>query len=188
MGKEELYMKVADYIFNYYYSKGIDTVFTVVGGGAMYLNDALTRSKMTVVCTHGEQAASYTAVGYSKLTNKPCIVLVTSGCGSTNAITGLLTAYQDSVPVIFISGQVNSCDMIKHSELRQKGIQESNILEIVDSIVGNSALFDNVKYIKNTNVKYIKNTLESLTKELFTNERKYPIWIDVPLDVQNMEV
>ena len=171
-------MKVSDYIFTYYYSKGIDTVFTVVGGGAMYLNDALTRSKMTVVCQHHEQACSYSAVGYSKLTNKPCIVLVTSGCGSTNAITGLLTAYQDSVPVIFISGQASSND-INHI-LRQKGIQEVNILTIVESIAGNTSLFENVKYIK--------NTLESLTKELFTTERKYPIWIDIPLDVQNMEV
>src|SRR5574343_293552 len=126
-------MNVSDYIFDFLYSKGVDTVFMLVGGGSMYLNDAVRKSKINVICCHHEQAAAYSAIGYAKYAGKPACVLTTTGCGATNTITGILDAWQDSVPVIFISGQVKTKDI--NNNVRQSGIQSANIKPIVSSIV-----------------------------------------------------
>ena len=155
-------MNVSEYIFNYLYSKGIDTVFILVGGGSMYLNDAVAKSKMKVICCHHEQACAYAAVGYSKYTNKPCVVLITSGCGGTNCITGLLDAYQDSVPVIFISGQVNNED-INYNSNECFGIQSVNINPIIKSF----QCFVDLKDVEKI---------------------KKPIWLDVPLNIQKEDI
>ena len=99
---------VSDYIFDKLSSVGVDHVFTVTGGGAMFLNDAAHRNKkIDVVCNHHEQASAMAAVAYSKYKNNYAAVMVTTGCGSTNTVTGLLEAWQDNLPVVFISGQVN---------------------------------------------------------------------------------
>ena len=101
---------VSDYIFDKLSSVGVEHVFTVTGGGAMFLNDAVTKSDISPVFCHHEQSCAMAAVGYSKVNNDLPLVVVTSGCGSTNAITGVLDAWQDSNPVFIISGQANKKD------------------------------------------------------------------------------
>ena len=97
-------MRVVDYVIDEVYKVGGKHVFTVTGGGAMFLNDAVAaHPSITAVCNHHEQACAMAGVAYSKYTGKPSLVCPTTGCGGTNAITGLLDAWQDSVPVIFLS-------------------------------------------------------------------------------------
>ena len=99
-------IRVSDVIVDFIYNLGVDTVYTVTGGGAMFLNDAVAaHPKMKAVCNHHEQACAMAAVGYAKLRNGYASAIVTTGCGATNAITGLLDAWQDNVPCIFVSGQ-----------------------------------------------------------------------------------
>ena len=118
-------MRVADYIIDQIYKAGCEHIFLVTGGGAMYLNDAIAaHKKIKPICNHHEQACAMGAVAYSKYTNSVSAVCVTTGCGGTNAITGLLDAWQDSVPVIFISGNVNKNQMSSPG-VRNLGVQES---------------------------------------------------------------
>jgi len=142
----------------------INIVFTLTGGGAMFLNDAFNNSSMKVIYCHHEQACAMAAVGYYKATGKIPVVVVTTGCGSTNTITGVLDAFQDYVPVIFISGQVNVKDTsydnpIKH---RQIGVQESNIIDIVKPITKYSVMIrteDEVERVLNESLFVAKSKL-----------------------------
>jgi acetolactate synthase-1/2/3 large subunit len=127
-------MRVSDVIADYIYKLGVDSVFTVTGGGAMFLNDAIAvHPDLNVVCNHHEQACAMAAVGYAKLRNSYSCAVVTTGCGSTNAITGLLDAWQDNVPCVFVSGQVKRKETSHNSTvpLRQFGVQEADIIPIV---------------------------------------------------------
>ena len=93
--------RISDVIVNFFIEKGINQCFCVTGGGAMFLNDGVAANKkLNAVCCHHEQACSMAAVGYSKYKNGLSAVMLTTGCGSTNAITGLLDAWQDNTPVI----------------------------------------------------------------------------------------
>jgi acetolactate synthase-1/2/3 large subunit len=96
-------MKLSDYIFEYIKEKGIDTVFTVSGGGCMHLIDSLGKSGLRYICNHHEQACAMAAEAYFRTSGKPGCILVTTGPGGTNAITGVLCAYQDSIPMIVLS-------------------------------------------------------------------------------------
>jgi acetolactate synthase-1/2/3 large subunit len=129
-------VRVADYIISFLQNKGVEHIFEVTGGGAMFLNDAVAQSKLKPIFCHHEQACAMVAVGYTKTNNKLSVVIPTTGCGSTNTITGLLDAWQDSHTVMFISGQVNKKDTtyLKKLPLRKLGVQEANIVKIVESI------------------------------------------------------
>ena len=105
-------MKVSDFIADFLIEKNINRCFSVTGGFAMHLNDSF-GEKLDVVYTHGEQPAGYSALGWSSYEHNPSICCVTSGCGGTNAMTPCLIAYQDSVPVFFISGQVQHTNNIR---------------------------------------------------------------------------
>ena len=98
-------VRVADYIADYIYKSGVKDIFLVSGGGMMFLLDGIAQHPyLNAVCNHHEQASAMAAVSYAKYTGKLGVAYVTTGCGGTNAITGLLDAWQDSVPCIFISG------------------------------------------------------------------------------------
>ena len=126
-------MRVSDYIIEYLRDKhGIDTVFMVSGGGCLFLIDSLGKADgIDYVATHHEQAAALAAEGYSRINNKLGACIVTSGPGGTNAITGTLCNWLDSIPVIYISGQVNKEMTTNYTKLnlRQLGDQEFNIIE-----------------------------------------------------------
>ena len=128
-------MKVSDYITNFLIDKNITKCFSVTGGFAMHLNDSFGQ-KLDVTYTHGEQPAGYAALGWSSYEHNPSICCVTSGCGTTNAITPCLIAYQDSVPVFFISGQVQKNDNIRSHGGRIRGYfgSDCDIVESVKSI------------------------------------------------------
>ena len=97
-------IRVADYIAQFLENKGINHIFMVTGGGAMFLNDGIAKSaKIKGIFNHHEQASAMAAVGYSKVNNEIAVVMPTTGCGETNTITGLLDAWQDSNKVAFIS-------------------------------------------------------------------------------------
>ena len=118
-------IRVVDYIANRISELGIEHIFMLTGGGAMFLNDCVAKhDKLKAVCNHHEQASAMAAVAYAKYTNNFSVTMPTTGCGSTNCITGLLDAWQDNVPCIFISGQVNKMQTCYNSkaQIRQFGV------------------------------------------------------------------
>jgi len=175
MGK----VRVADYIANFLYETlGINDVFLVTGGGAMFLNDGIAKhSKLNGILNHHEQASAMAGVGYAKYNNSYAAVMTTSGCGATNAITGLLDAWQDNTPVIFISGQVKKKETVYNSELalRQRGVQEADIISIVKSISKYSVMVNDP-----ASIAYHMEKAAFLAKA----GRPGPVWIDIPQDVQ----
>ena len=168
-------MRVADYIVDQIYKAGCEHIFLVTGGGAMYLNDAIAaHGKIKPICNHHEQACSMGAVAYSKYTNSLSAVCVTTGCGGTNAITGLLDAWQDSVPVIFIYGNVNRPHMAPVGS-RNLGVQEANIIDLVMPITKMACVVNHPEDIG----EIMKDAIR-----IATHGRPGPVWIDVPMDVQ----
>ena len=133
MGK----VRVVDYIADKIAEIGVKDIFTLTGGGAMFLNDCVAKHPdLRAICNHHEQACAMGAVGYAKYTNGYGVAVVTTGCGSTNAITGLLEAWQDNVSCIFLSGQVNKSQTTYglNIAVRQLGVQEANIVDVVRPI------------------------------------------------------
>ena len=130
-------IKVSDYIVEYFADKGVERVFTVVGGGAMHLNDSFGHSdRVKCLYNHHEQASAMAAEGYAKVTGKPAICCVTGGPGGLNALNGIAGAYQDSIPMIVLCGQVKSTLLEKTSglNLRTLGGQEFDIVSAVSKI------------------------------------------------------
>ncbi|MBP8909972.1 MAG: thiamine pyrophosphate-binding protein [Phycisphaerae bacterium] len=175
--QEKKVMKISDYIASTIADLGIRHVFGVCGGGAMHLVDSFGSSdRMEYIATHHEQAAAMAAEGYARISGVPGATLVTSGPGGTNAITGVYGAWVDSIPAIFVSGQVTCDTLIGDTGLRQFGIQEGNIIDIVRSIT---------KYaVTITDPTTIRYHVEKAC-HLATTGRPGPVWIDVPLDIQN---
>ena len=170
--------RVAEYIADFLVSHGITDCFTVVGGGAMYLNNALGH-KDGLHCTynHHEQASAIAAEAYGRYAGKPAIVCVTTGPGATNAITGVVCAWQGSVPMIVLSGQVRYATSVYASglPLRSRGVQEFDIIGSVKNMT---------KYCEL--VKEPREIRLCLEKALYeaTSGRPGPVWLDIPLDVQ----
>lgn len=176
-------IKVAKYISEFLVKNGIKDCFMVTGGGAMHLDDALGHQEgLHCVFNHHEQACSIAAEGYTRLTGKLAAVCVTSGPGGTNAITGVMGGWLDSIPMFVLSGQVKrettiwSCPELN---LRQLGDQEFDIIGSVSNMTKYAVMV--------TNPQEIAYHLE---KALFlaTNGRGGPVWLDIPLDVQGAMV
>lgn len=168
-------MRVVDYIIDQIYKAGAHHIFTVTGGGAMFLNDAIVcHPNIKAVCNHHEQASAMAAVAYAKYTGGIAAVCPTTGCGGTNTITGLLDAWQDSVPVIFVSGNVN-LSQISPKGVRNLGVQEANIVEIVKPITKFAKIIESVDEVESVVQEAIKQA---------TTGRPGPVWIDVPMDLQ----
>ena len=176
-------MRVSDYIIQYLRDEyNIETIFTVSGGGCIFLIDSLGHTEgVNYVATHHEQAASIAAEGYARMNNKLGACIVTSGPGATNAMTGTLCSWLDSIPVIVISGQVNKELTTNYTglPLRQLGDQEYNIVESVKNMT---------KYaVQVNNVDDIRFHLEKACK-LATSGRPGPVWLDIPLNVQSANI
>ena len=124
-------IRVADYIIERLYAQGIGHIFLVTGRGNLYLSDAIARHKeIKPVPVHHEQAASFSAMAYAQHTGGLGACLVSTGCGSTNAITGLLCAWQDDIPLVVLSGQNWLRETSRHTgiPLRTFGQQEADIV------------------------------------------------------------
>lgn len=174
-------MRLCDFVIEYLEKKGVKYGFGVMGGGAMFLNDALAQNKkIKTIFNHHEQASAMAAVGSTKSNGVPSAVFPTTGCGGTNTITGLLDAWQDSVPCIFISGQVNKAQTTYvHKGPRKIGVQEANIVEIVKPITKYAIMIVNPEDV----LQILDDAWEAMT-----SGRSGPVWIDIPMDVQNSEV
>lgn len=171
-------IKVSDYIAKRLKEiYNVKNVFMVSGGGAMHLNDSFGKY-IPYICNHNEQASAIAAEGYAKASQKLAVVNVTTGPGGLNCLNGVFGQWTDSVPVLYISGQVKfsttlaSCPDIK---LRQLGDQEADIISVVKPLT---------KYAKMvTEPKEIKYHLDKAIHEATTG-RKGPVWLDIPMNVQ----
>lgn len=176
-------MKVAQYISDFLVKNGVTDCFMVTGGGAMHLDDALGHQDgMHCVFNHHEQACAIAAEGYTRMTGRLAAVCVTSGPGGTNAITGVMGGWLDSIPMFVISGQVKrettiwSCPELG---LRQLGDQEFDIIHSVSNMTKYAVMLTNPEEA----VYHMEKALY-----LALNGRGGPVWIDVPLDVQGAQI
>ncbi len=172
-------IRVADYIMNKIHEAGVNHLFYVPGGQCVYLVDALRRSEnIKGISTHHEQAAAMAALSYSQYNGKMGACLVTTGCAGTNTMTGLLHAWQDSIPCVFVSGQQNVQHTIRGVDLplRQVGVQEADITTIVEPIT---------KYA--VTLMDVNQVVYEVEKALYLAQagRRGPVWLDVPLNIQN---
>jgi len=176
-------IKISDYIVQRLVEYGVKDVFMISGGGAMHLNDSVgTNESIRYICNHHEQASAIAAEGYARLSGKLSVVIVTSGPGGTNTITGVIGQWLDSVPVLYISGQVKRSTTIASCPdipLRQLGDQEINIIDIVRPITKFAATIDNPI-----------ETGKLLDQAIYTaiSGRPGPVWLDIPLDIQGAMV
>lgn len=170
-------IRLADYVVKFLEKKKIDTVFTVSGGGSIFLCDALYNSKkIKYISHHHEQAASFAAESYARAKNGIGCCFITTGPGGTNTITGVCSAWIDSVPVIFISGQVFLNQTIQKTKKRQIGVQEINIIDLVKSVTKFSKMI--------TDPNSINFYLEK-AYSIARSGRPGPVFIDIPADIQN---
>lgn len=170
--------KVAQVIADFLVDKGVTDMFTITGGGAMHLNDAFGHKEgLNCIYNHNEQASTIAAEGYARYCGKIAAVCVTSGPGGTNAITGVVGGFQDSIPMFVVSGTVKRETTVRAAgiPLRQLGDQEYNISECAKTFTKYSAM-----------VWEPEEILYHLEKAwyLANSGRKGPVWLDIPLDVQ----
>lgn len=169
-------IKVSDYIIKRLEETGAKHMFMLPGGGAMHLNDSLGNSKkIQYVCCLHEQACAIAAEAYARVTDNIGLLMVTTGPGGTNALTGVAGAYLESTPVFIVSGQVKRLDMINNQRIRQQGMQELDIISVVRPITKYAALVKDPQLIR-----------YHMDRALYeaTHDRKGPVWLDIPLDVQ----
>jgi acetolactate synthase-1/2/3 large subunit len=176
-------MKLSDYVIEFLRDQyDVDTIFTVSGGGCIHLIDSLGKCDgVKYIATHHEQGASIAAEGYARKKNNLGACIVTSGPGGTNALTGTLCSFLDSIPVIVISGQVNKSltTNFTNSKLRQLGDQEFDIVKTVENMT---------KYAVQVNdPSEIRYHLEKAC-HLSISGRPGPVWIDIPLDIQSSQI
>ena len=176
-------MRLADYMADFLVKHGITHQFTVTGGGAMFLNDAFGHKEgLKCIYNHHEQACSVAAEGYARASGKICSVCVTTGPGGTNALTGVMGAYVDSIPMFVISGQVKfsttvaSCPDIP---LRQLGDQEFPIISCARQMTKYAVMVTDPLTIR----YHMKKALF-----LATHGRPGPVWLDVPINVQSAKI
>ena len=173
-------MKLADYVISFFEKINVQHIFTVSGGGSIFLCDSLQRSKkIKYISCHHEQAVSFAAEAYARDRNNIGGALVTTGPGGTNSITGVASCWIDSVPCLFVSGQVFLNQTIMNTGLRQLGVQEIDIISLVKPITKYSIMIDDPLSVK--------FHLEK-AYYLATSGRPGPVWIDIPANIQNSDI
>lgn len=173
-------MKLSDYIIKFIEKLGVKHIFLISGGGCIHLIDSVGKSKkIKYICNHHEQASATAAEAYSRVTGNLGVCIVTTGPGATNAITGMLGAWLDSIPMLVISGQVKRETIGAGTKWRQLGDQEINIIDIVKPITKYAKVV-----MKPEDIKYHLEKAVYLAK----TGRPGPVWIDVPLDIQAWQI
>ena len=176
-------MRVADYIADFVHKQGVQDIFMLSGAGIMHLTDGLTsNNKLNPICLHHEQAVAMAVDGYARATENLGVGYFTTGPGVTNALTGLAGAWQDSVPALYISGQVKRSETTHNAKilgLRQFGVQEINVIPLVESICKYAVVLNDAEKIR-----------YELEKSVYIarSGRPGPVWLDVPMDVQATKV
>ena len=169
-------MKVSDYIVEFLIEKGVTDMFGYPGGMVTHLMDSLGKKK-ECIRTHinyHEQASAFAACGYAQATGRTGVAFATSGPGATNLITGIGHAYFDSVPTVFITGQVNTFESKGRSDIRQKGFQETDIVSMVRSITKWATYVDSAEDIPGILIKAF---------DIAESGRRGPVLIDIPMDI-----
>ena len=178
-------MRVCDWIADYLKSIGVERVHGLMGGGASGLNDGFIKQDMPYICYHHEQGAGHAAIGESKFTGKLAVVNPTTGCAGTNCATSVLNAWQDSVPVLFLSGNVrlDTCsgwiNQQKDINIRKYGIQEHHVVDTYRSMTKMAEFI--------TSVDDVAYTIQRAV-HMATTGRPGPVWIDIPGNVQVAEM
>lgn len=170
-------IQLSDYVTRFLVKRGISDIFLVSGGGIMFLVDAVGRQEgLRYIANHHEQACAIAAEAHARLTRRPSAILVTTGPGAANALSGLIGSWFDSVPVFVISGQVRRQVMMDPAMVRQLGPQEINIVPMARCVT---------KYA--TTIMEPERIRYELEKafHIATSGRPGPVWLDVPLDVQS---
>jgi len=169
-------IRLSDYVISFLEGKGIKDIFMLSGGFCLPLVDSVGKSTINHICTLHEQAAAIGAEAYAQYKNSPGVCIVTAGPGGTNTVTGVASAWLDSIPIIILSGQVQRKDVRGQREVRQIGFQEIDMPSIVRPIT---------KYAKTImDPKEAKEVMEKAW-HLATSGRQGPVWIEIPLDVQS---
>ncbi len=173
-------MKLTDYVIEFLVAHNIDTIFGLTGGAVVHFFDSADKNEsMHPVFCHHEQAAALAAVSYARGGNRTGAAVVTTGPGGTNTITGVTSAWQDSIPCLFISGQSRKDHVSYGKKTRQVGAQELNIVDIVKPITNYAAMLESP-----TDIRCL------LEKALYlsNSKRPGPVWIDIPVDFQWVSV
>ncbi len=173
-------MKVTDFIANFLHAQGVDTVFELSGGMITHILDSLyNQNKIRIVTMHHEQGASFAADGYAREKNLPGVALATSGPGATNLLTGIGNCYFDSVPAVFITGQVNTHEQKGKREIRQLGFQETDIVSMAKPVTKAAYAISH------------ESEIERIFYEAFSTAisgRPGPVLIDIPMNIQRAEI
>lgn len=174
-------MRLSDYVIEFFEDQGVDHIFTVTGGGAIFLCDALgSAKKMKYIACHHEQAASMATEAYARVRQDLGVTLVTSGPGGTNTVTGIAGSWVDHAPHVTITGQVFLNQTINnHPGLRTLGVQEINIVDIVQPITKYAAMVQDAQEIRYHLEKAVY---------LATHGRPGPTLLDIPADIQNANI
>jgi len=173
-------MKLSDYVIGFLVENDVSHIFEVIGGAITHLVDSTyDRKDISCITTHHEQAAAFAAESYSRVTSNIGVTMATSGPGATNLITGIGNAFFDSIPCLYITGQVNTYEYKFDKECRQLGFQETDIVSIVKPITKYTFMItdpDSIKY--------------QLQKAIFIAKsgRSGPVLIDIPMNVQRAQI
>ena len=173
-------IKISDYIIEFLLSKNINKTFGYIGGAIAHIYHSIDKYKeMEIInCIH-EQGAGFAAEGYARITGKSGVAFATSGPGATNLITPIGSCYFDSVPTMFITGQVNTYEYKYDKPVRQIGFQETDIVSIIKPIVKYAVMIDDIN-----NIKYELEKAYYLSQ----NGRKGPVLVDIPMNIQRSEI
>jgi len=172
-------VNVSEYVFEFLKKEQIKAIFTLTGGGIMYLVEAMGNSGIPYICCHHEQTCSIAAQAYAMYKDTLGVCLVTTGPGGTNALTGAVAAYVDSTPVLFLTGQVKRDDFASKRKVRQFGAQENDIISMAKPVTKYAEMVMEPEKIRYHLEKAVYMAMEG---------RKGPVWLDIPLDVQNAEI
>lgn len=173
-------MKLSDYVIDFLISEGITHVFEVCGGALAHLLDSMyDRKNISTVSMHHEMAAAIAAEGYSRVSGNIGVAMATSGPGATNLITGIGSCFFDSIPCLFITGQVNTYEFKFDKPIRQVGFQETDIVNIVKPIVKDAMLITNPKKIK----YYLERSVH-----IARSGRPGPVLLDIPMNIQRADI
>jgi acetolactate synthase-1/2/3 large subunit len=173
-------MKASDYIVSYLYERGVTHIFEVIGGMITHLVDSADRhGKIKLVSVHHEQAAAFAVHGMGYSTGVPGVAMATSGPGAVNLLTGIGSCYFDSVPAIFITGQVNLSEQKGTRQIRQLGFQETDIVSMARPITKAAMMIQSAEQIPEALDEAFRIALSG---------RPGPVLLDIPMDVQRMDV
>lgn len=173
-------MKLSDYVIEFLISENITHIFEVCGGAITHLLDSLyERKHISTVSMHHEQAAAFAAAAYSMASENIGVAMATSGPGATNMITGIADCFFDSIPSLFITGQVNTYEYKFDRSVRQIGFQETDIVSVVKPLVKNALLVTDPEKIK----YYLEKSVS-----IARSGRPGPVLLDIPMNIQRAEI